>query len=195
MIETLEHFDRQLFLWLNGLHTDRLDAAMYYISGILVFAPLFIWWFYDAYKTYHYKKLFAMVAMLVLLVALNDQSSTRIKHIVKRYRPTHNLEIGAQVHTVYGYRGGQYTFFSGHAANTFGIATYLFLMFRRSKKAIRWSFIAWALLVSYSRIYLGVHYPSDIFTGLCVGAFWGWVMYKLSGWLFTKYNIPDAAEN
>jgi undecaprenyl-diphosphatase len=194
VIETLEQIDRQLFLWLNGLHTQHLDGAMYYISKIFVFAPLFIWWFYEAYKTFHFKKLFAMVAMLLLLVTLTDQSSNRVKHIVKRYRPTHNTEIKQQVHTVYGYEGGKFTFFSGHAANTFGLATYLFLMFRNHKKSLRWSFIAWALLTSYSRIYLGVHYPSDIFTGMCVGIFWGWVVYKLSGWLFTKYRIPDAAE-
>ncbi len=194
VIETLKQLDRQLFLWLNGLHTGVLDAPMYYISKIFVFIPLFAWWLYEAYKTFHLKKLLVMLVMTVLLVTLTDQSSNRVKHLVKRYRPTHNTEIRQQVHTVYGYEGGQYTFFSGHAANTFGIATYLFLLFRGKKMAFRLSFFAWSLLVIYSRVYLGVHYPSDLFTGMCVGLLWGYVVYRLSLWLFAKYQVHDVAD-
>ena len=193
VIDKLEHIDQTLFLWLNGKHLPFLDPVMYYVSAIFVFAPLFIWWFYEAYKLMPAKKLFVMIVMMGLVIVLADQSSNRVKHAVQRYRPTHNLEIGPQVHIVNDYRGGQYGFFSGHAANTFGIAMFLFLLFKKKNRIFRMIPFAWAALTAYSRIYLGVHYPSDIFVGMCTGLFWGFLMYRLADWVTLKYVNNDEA--
>jgi len=190
VIETLKQIDRDIFLWFNGKHVDLLDPVMYYISAIFPFTPLFIWWFYEAYKLMNARRLFIMIVMMGLVIVLCDQSSNRVKHAVKRYRPTHNTEIGMKVHTVKEYRGGQYGFFSGHAANTFGIATFLFLIFRARGWRFRIQFFAWAILVSYSRLYLGVHYPSDLLVGMCFGLLWGFVVFKLFEWINTRYDKP-----
>jgi undecaprenyl-diphosphatase len=87
---------------------------------------------------------------------------------------------------VNAYKGGQYGFFSGHSTNSFGIAMLLFLVFSKESIWFRTGFFAWAGITAYSRIYLGVHYPSDIFVGLIVGLFWGWMIYLLIQFTFKK---------
>lgn len=187
MTEWLESIDRSLFLALNGFHFRVLDEPMFYISKIWIFTPLFIYWIILAYKKFSGKKFAIFAISIALLITLTDQTATQTKNAVKRYRPTHNIEIQQQVHVVREYRGGDYGFFSGHAANTFGIATLLFLIFKRRSGIFRSTFLMWALLTSYSRIYLGVHYPSDIIVGILVGVFWGFVVYKLLMFTVDKY--------
>ena len=187
MFESLKSYDRDVFLWLNGHNTPVLDSFMFYVSAIWVFFPLFMYWIYLVIKHTDLKKSLILLGFLGLLVVCTDQSSNRIKHAVKRYRPTHNLEIKDKVHTVNDYRGGQYGFFSGHSTNMFGIATLLYLLFSKRSMALRISFFLFAMLVAYSRIYLGVHYPLDILVGFFVGVFWGVVIYKLMQFTFKKY--------
>lgn len=187
MFDSLEQLDRSLFMGINSLHSNLFDAIMVYVTQIWVFIPLFIWWIYLIYSKYGVKKIFVLFGFLILLVALTDQSSYYVKHSVKRFRPSHNLEIQDQVHIVDGYRGGQYGFFSGHAANTFGIATLLFFLFSEKNMWFRSIFFLWAGITSYSRIYLGVHYPSDILVGMIVGVVWALIVYELIQLTFKKY--------
>jgi undecaprenyl-diphosphatase len=193
MFESLKLLDRDLFLCLNGCHSWLTDELMFYISQIWVFVPLFVYWLYLVFKRYGWKKTLLMTAFLGLLIALTDQSSNQVKHGVKRYRPSHNLEIMEQVHILHDYRGGKYGFFSGHSANCFGIAMLLFLVFSKRNIWFRSSFFLWAGITAYSRIYLGVHYPSDIFIGFLVGLFWGYVVYRLMNYLFKKYFHEPVA--
>lgn len=186
MIDQLELLDRQLFLLINACNSPVFDLVMYYVSQMWIFLPLFFYWLFLVYKKAGIKKLLILLSFLVVLIALTDQTSNQIKHTVKRYRPSHNLEIQAQVHSVNGYKGGQYGFFSGHATNSFGVAMLLFLLFSKNKVWLRVSFFLWAALTAYSRIYLGVHYPSDIFVGMLVGLFWGFVVYQFIQYTFKK---------
>jgi undecaprenyl-diphosphatase len=186
MFDKLELFDRELFLAINGFHAPMFDNVMYYVSQIWVFAPVFFYWLYLVYNKTGGKKLLILLGFFVLLIVLTDQTSNQIKHAVKRYRPTHNLEIQSKVHIVNEYRGGTYGFFSGHATNSFGVAMILFLLFDKKSIVFRYSFFLWAALTAYSRMYLGVHYPSDIFVGMVVGLFWGYVVYQLIQYTFKK---------
>jgi undecaprenyl-diphosphatase len=186
MFDKLELFDRELFLAINGFHAPMFDNVMYYVSQIWVFAPVFFYWLYLVYNKTGAKKLLILLGFFVLLIVLTDQTSNQIKHAVKRYRPTHNLEIQSKVHIVNEYRGGTYGFFSGHATNSFGVAMILFLLFDKKSIVFRYSFFLWAALTAYSRMYLGVHYPSDIFVGMVVGLFWGYVVYQLIQYIFKK---------
>jgi undecaprenyl-diphosphatase len=181
MIDTLEYFDTQLFLFLNSKHLPLVDVMMFNISKVWVFFPLFFYWIFLLYQKFGLKKIATIILFIAVLVAITDQTTNRIKHGVKRYRPTHNLVIGSQVHTVNEYRGGQYGFFSGHSSNTFAVAMFLFLIFSNKSILFRAVFFIWAAIVAYSRIYLGVHYPSDIFVGMFVGIFLGYIVF-----LFTK---------
>lgn len=164
-----------------------MDVVMFYISGIWICLPLFIYWASLFLKKYELKKVMILVFFLIALVTLTDQTSNRVKHSVKRYRPTHNIEIKDQIHVVNDYHGGKYGFFSGHAANSFGIAMLLFLLFKEHSIFVRGSFFAWAGITAYSRLYLGVHYPSDILVGIIVGLIWGYVIYQLIQFTFKKY--------
>ncbi len=186
MFDTLKQFDRILLLKINALHSIMFDDVMFYISQIWVFAPLFAYCIYLIITKLKVKKSTIIFLFFVLLIVLCDQSSNQVKHAIKRYRPTHNIEIMHQLHTVNTYVGGQYGFFSGHATNAFGVAMFLFLIFNKQHKLFRYGLFACAAIISYSRIYLGVHYPSDIFVGMLAGLFLGFVIFKTANYLFQK---------
>ena len=193
MLDKLELLDRELFLAINGWHAPMFDNIMYYVSQIWVFVPVFVYWLYMVFNRYGLKKLLILLGFLGLLVLLTDQTSNITKHTIKRYRPTHNLEIQSKVHIVNEYKGGLYGFFSGHSTKTFGVAMLLFLIFRKESLVFRLLFFGWAALTAYSRIYLGVHYPSDIFVGFVVGIFWGYVVYRLIQFTF-KQQFHETVE-
>lgn len=183
MIDYFKQLDKQLLLFINGLHAPWLDVVMFQVSKIKIFIPLFILWGVELFKMVKIKGFLLFAVCLPLLILLTDQSATITKNSVMRYRPTHNIEIGHKIHVVNEYRGGQYGYYSGHAANTFGIATFLFLIFRRRKTKtwLSYSFFTFAILTSYSRMYLGVHYPFDILTGTFTGISFGYLVF----WLFS----------
>ena len=189
MIETLEQIDRNLLLAVNSHYSAFLDVIMYYVSQLWFSIPLYVFWVILLLKKYALKKIALLILLAGLLVILTDQSSNQVKHAVKRYRPSHNLEIKNQIHSVNDYHGGQYGFFSGHAANTFGIATFLFLLFQKRSTAFKSHFYIWAITVSFTRIYLGVHYPSDILVGMIDGILFGYLIFKLAQLIFkNKFN-------
>lgn len=133
------------------------------------------------------QKTWLILGVVALLILASDQfASGFIKPLVMRYRPCHNLFIGAQLHLVNGECGGQYGFISSHAANTFALATFLGLLLRVKWPKLLACLLCWATLVSYSRIYLGVHYPLDVIGGMIDGVFFGWFFYKIHNYLSKK---------
>jgi undecaprenyl-diphosphatase len=189
MFESLKLIDRNILVAINSMHSSFLNVVMFYLSEIWIFTPVFIYLFYLIYKNIGIKKSSILIVFFVLLISICDQSASITKNSVKRYRPTHNIEIKDSLQIVKNYRGGTYGFFSGHAANTFGVAMFLFLLFSKQTKASRFVFFIWAGLVAYSRMYMGVHYPSDVFVGMIVGLFWGFLIFQLQKIFFIKtYN-------
>lgn len=190
MLETLKSIDQSVFLFINGAHAPLADSLFWYISEGWIFIPLWAFFFYIIYRQKNTRNLITALFMAVLIIVCADQSANFVKKSVKRYRPTHHHVIGEKVHVVNDYRGGQYGFFSSHAANTFGIAFFLFLYFKRIGRRYPYLIFLWPLAVGYSRIYLGVHYPSDILFGMLDGCLWGFVFYKL--FLKLTENPPPA---
>lgn len=173
----IEQLDQQLFLFLNSLNSPFMDQVMYAISGKLIWAPLYI--AILVYLGIRYKRKFILILLFIILaVALADQTSVQLfKNTVQRLRPCHEPALEGLVHLVKGECGGKWGFVSSHATNSFNVALISLLLIRKRWYTI--SIIIWALVVGYSRIYLGVHYPGDVICGSILGAFVGWGMYKL----------------
>lgn len=144
---------------------------MWWISGKLTWIPLYLTVIYFLVKQYHLKSVVAIISV-ILAIALSDQISVHcFKEVFQRLRPCHNPMIADMVHTVNNKCGGQYGFVSSHASNSFSFAVITVFFFRNRTYTI--SIIIWAAIVSYSRIYLGVHYPGDVLGGALLGVLIG----------------------
>ncbi len=175
MLELLDHMDTRLVLVVNGLHAPWLDRVMWAISSRAT------WWVVGAgllvaaVARFRWRGLL-FVAATALVAALADLISVHaFKEVFQRLRPTHDPEIRELVRVVNDYRGGRYGFVSGHAATSFGVATFFARVGRRLWLTVVVFFCA--ALVAYSRVYLGVHYPGDIAGGALLGVACGTVVY------------------
>lgn len=177
MWESINKLDQEAFLWLNSLHNDFFDVVMYWITlkytwfpfyGLLIIFLLWKYWLQGFY----------MVLAIAATIVLCDQfTSSFMKPFFERLRPCHEPALANMVHVVEGC-GGRYGFASSHAANAFGLATIVWLLLRSAYRYLGLLFI-WAAVVSYSRIYVGVHYPIDIIVGGLCGFVFGWMVSRV----------------
>lgn len=189
MLEKLIQIDTNLFLFLNGLHLPFLDPVMVFFSGKLTWLPLYLILIFFLYRKFGWRVVWPLLGV-VLVVTLADQTSVHLfKNVFQRFRPCHNPEIKDLIHLAAGKCYGKYGFVSSHAANTFGVAVFLSLIFKRRWFSI--SILLWAALVSYSRIYLGVHYPGDIIVGAMLGAVCGYASWNLLYGIDRAYSILE----
>ena len=173
----LERLDQQLFLFLNSLNSPFWDQVMHTLSGKEIWAPLYL-----AILIFlgvkHKRKFLIILLFIILAVTLADQVSVHLfKNLVQRLRPCHEPSLDGLVHLVNGECGGKFGFVSSHATNSFNVALISLLFIKKRWYTI--SIILWALIIGYSRIYLGVHYPGDVICGSLLGALIGWSIYKL----------------
>lgn len=179
MIEKILDIDKKIFLALNFDGGCLLDNIMWYFSWIgsyviLVFFFLFIM---KRCKQVSYKNILILILFLGLIVLLADQTANFFKANIPKFRPSHNPELKGMIHTVKDYFGGLYGTVSGHAANGFGIATFISLVY--SRRWFTWFAMTYVTIIAYSRIYLSAHFPLDLIFGTLFGLLYGYLIYKL----------------
>jgi undecaprenyl-diphosphatase len=186
MLEKLNSLDTQLFLYLNNKHCTFLDVIMYWMSDKVFWIPfyvimlLLITWYLK-------KKSIPILVCIAVLITLSDQISANfIKDLVKRPRPSHALALQGLVHLSKAGPGGQYGFVSSHASNCFALFCFLSLVLPKSFRNLKYILCFWAIIISYSRIYNGVHYPGDVMGGALLGALLAWLISLVYFWFISR---------
>ncbi|HYG51407.1 MAG TPA: phosphatase PAP2 family protein [Flavobacteriales bacterium] len=175
MVETLEQWDIDLFFAINSRHNPFFDQVFYFISHGLSWIPVYMLLFYFLAKFYGIKIALVQVLLAGAMVGLADVTSVYLfKNTVCRYRPCHNEAFRNFVHIVNDHRGGIFGFVSSHAVNfmTWTIVVFWFLK-QQVKSNWLWLMFLIPLVVGYSRVYLGVHYPGDVAGGFLLGTVFG----------------------
>jgi len=189
MLQSLISFDLRLFLFINSHHSAFFDLLMWQFSNKLFWSPLYVWFLWELYKKFP-KKYWTVLIAVVLMIVVSDQLSNLVKNSVMRLRPSHEMHLFGQVHVVNNYRGGDFGFYSAHASNAFAVAMFLILSLGGKPKHLICAIaIIYASLTAYSRIYLGVHYPSDVATGMMIGCLLGIGTAVLHQWARDKYLL------
>lgn len=182
-IEWILEADTQAFLFFNSLYLTGLDNFVLLLTAEWTWIPLYAYllWLACQRLQRQVRKCLIFGFAIALVIGLADQTTSRLmKPYFQRLRPSHEPALASQIHLAEReagkpYRGGKFGFASSHAANTFGLAFFMLCLLGRQG---RWLFL-WAGIVSYTRIYLGVHYPLDILFGAFVGMAWAWIVWRI----------------
>lgn len=185
MLENELQFEKSLFFQLNGSESIFLDNFFYLYSYKWTWILFYLFFLFIFIYKKNLKEIICILLAITLVVLLCDQiASGFFKPFVHRFRPTHHPDFQAQVKIVLGYTGGLYGFMSSHASNAFGFATFTALVFRN--RLFTATIFLFALLNIYSRVYLGVHFISDVVAGALVGFLVGYLVYRL--YQFVRYK-------
>ena len=181
---SLLELDKVITLAINSCHSPFFDNFFYIYTQTWTWIPAILVLLVWMWRKWGVRSLY-VVAGIALCILLSDQiSSSLLKPLVARLRPTHNPEIADLIHTVNGYRGGRYGFVSSHAANAATFVTFTALVFRNRLYTMLLSL--WAFFTAYSRVYLGVHYVGDVLCGALIGVLVGMGVYFVLKPLLSK---------
>ncbi len=187
MLEYFINLDKELFLFLNGLNADWLDPVMFYITWKFFWIPFYTLLLWLFYKQYGWKTTLFILLLVIVLITMSDQLSGFLKKTTQRLRPSRDESLSDLVHLFEGKRGGGFSFVSSHAANSFALALFVIHLLGSKIKFIAPVMVTWAILKSYSRIYLGVHYPGDVIGGAILGILCAILIMQVWDYFYGNY--------
>lgn len=177
-MKQLSEIDRELFLFLNNLGSETWDWLWIAISDKWMAIPLYAGLLFLIFRKFGWKHTILIMVVITLLITATDQLANLFKHGFERPRPCRQEGVMEYARFVAA-RCGRFGYFSAHAANSMGVAVFLGLLFRKIYPQLFTFLIVWAIVVAYSRVYLGVHYPGDILTGMLIGVIFGFLFHHL----------------
>lgn len=174
MFETLVNYDIKILVFLNSLGSESYDGIWLIITKQIYWTPLFLYLLYLVHKKIGLKNTLILMVFVAILITATDQITNLFKNHFQRLRPCNDPEVNSIIRLVK--ESKSFSFFSGHAANSSAVAMFLYLNFKKNYRYF-WLIFLWPLVFAYSRIYLGLHFPSDILTGYLFGTLLGFLMF------------------
>lgn len=178
MFDKIVEIDQNLFLALNFDGGPLLNIFFWIVTSKIIWVPLYLYILWLMYKKVGLRNAIIAAAIMGVMVGIIDQTCNLFKDLAPSPRPSHTPELEGLVHTIYEYLGGQSGTASAHSAISFGVAVFSSIVIR--KRMFTMGMIIWATLVAYSRIYAGMHYPTDLLLGMFIGVLAALLMH----WLF-----------
>ncbi|WP_424494794.1 phosphatase PAP2 family protein [Salinimicrobium sp. GXAS 041] len=191
-MEQILELDHELFLFLNNLGSPAWDAFWNFITNKWSSIPLYAVLLYLIYRSFGLKGMAVTLVLVAGLISITDQLANVFKAGFERARPCRQEGVMEYARFV-AVRCGKYGYFSAHAASSAALTMFLGFAMKTNYPKLLYFLMVWALMVAYSRIYVGVHYPLDIFTGFLIGGGFGFLFYKLHAFILEKYFNHSGA--
>ena len=193
MLERVAKIDAELLIYLNGLGTPTWDGFWMFMTTSITSLPIYLLAAFFVYKYYGVKKMLFSLLFLAILITMSDQLANLFKYGFGRLRPCHNENVQGLIRLVKPSCGGKYSFFSAHASTSMAIVVYFSLLLKKHLKLFPIILIIWSIIVGYSRVYIGVHFPFDVLFGFLIGTTIGVIVYKSLQFFFKKFVDKEGS--
>ena len=191
MLEEILKYDTELFLFLNNLGNASWDSFWLFVTDKWSSIPIYAILLYLVFKNYGLKGTLVIVVCVALMITATDQIANLFKYGIERPRPCRVEELKNAMRFVAD-GCGRFGYFSAHAASSMAAAVFLGLSLQKWYRYLPFLLLVWAGATGYSRIYLGVHYPLDVVSGMAFGGLVGWLFYLLQKWGQRKFNTQKG---